>query len=225
MNSFQLKMIAIITMLIDHTAAVLIPQSEPIHLYMRMIGRIAFPIFCYLIVEGFYHTRNVKKYILRLSAFALLSEIPFDLAIYKQVFYWNHQNIYFTLAIGLIVVSGVHWVSNQYSKNTILSKLLQVLVMLAGCVAATLLKTDYMFMGVVMIVIFYQFRGKKIELIFSVLVVTMFYGIGIELLATLSLILIFLHNGEKGPSGKYFFYVFYPAHLLILYLISYGFPR
>lgn len=220
MNHFQLKMLAILTMLIDHTAAVLIPQSEPIYPIMRMIGRIAFPIFCYLIVEGFYHTRSVQKYIVRLSVFALISEIPFDLALFKTTFYWNYQNVYFTLVIGLIVVYGVHQIRNQYAKNLLLSNGLQLIVVLLGCILAILLRTDYAYMGVLMIFVFYLFRGKKLELILAVFLVTLLFGFGVEIFATCSLIPIFLYNGKKGSGGKYFFYIFYPAHLYILYLIA-----
>ena len=82
MNTYKLKLIAIITMLIDHIAAVLIPSDTMLWLVMRCIGRLAFPIFVFLLVEGFHHTRDVKKYLLRLGAFALISEVPFDLAFY-----------------------------------------------------------------------------------------------------------------------------------------------
>lgn len=224
MNSFQLKMIAIITMLIDHTAAVLISPNQPLYALMRIIGRIAFPIFCYLIVEGFYHTRSVKKYILRLSAFALISEVPFDLALFEEGFYWNYQNVYFTLAIGLIVVSGIHWIRNKYTYNAIISNLIQFIIVIGGCSIAIILRTDYSFMGVLMILVFYLYREKKQKLVLAVFVVALLFGFGIEIIATLSLIPIFLYNGEKGPSGgKYFFYVFYPAHLYILYIIETGF--
>ncbi len=100
MNSFHLKMIAIITMLIDHTAAVLIPSNTVLWLVMRCIGRLAFPIFVFLLVEGFYHTRDVKKYLLRMGAFALLSEIPFDLAFYGKVLEFTHQNIFLPYSLG-----------------------------------------------------------------------------------------------------------------------------
>jgi hypothetical protein len=95
LSSFTSKCIALSTMAIDHIGAVLLPS--PKYLLLRLIGRISFPIFCFLIVEGYYRTKNLKKYILRLFAFALISEIPYDLAFKKSFIYLNKQNIFFTL--------------------------------------------------------------------------------------------------------------------------------
>lgn len=116
-----LKWIAIITMLIDHMAVALIQngifQSNTIiltqeqwqrcyQLYwiMRYVGRIGFPIFCFLLVEGFYYTHNIKRYLFRLGIFALISEVPFDFALFQNVFYLSYQNVYFTLLIGVVTL-------------------------------------------------------------------------------------------------------------------------
>lgn len=101
--------------------------------------------------------------------------------------------------------------------------MLQLFIAVAGCLIAILLRTDYTFMGVILIVMFYGFRGKKLQLTIAVLFVTFALGGLIEGLASLSLILIFLYNNEKGPSAKYLMYAFYPVHLLILYLIRVAF--
>ena len=220
MNSFTLKLIAVITMLIDHTAHVLVSQDTPIYFLMRAAGRLAFPIFCFLIVEGFYHTRNVYKYLLRLGIFALLSEIPFDLAIHGEVFYQDYQNVYFTLFIGLGVICGLEKVRTSFTANRVFSALCQCLIVLAGCMFTVFLKTDYDAMGVILIVLFYLYRENKPALIISVLLVTIFLGGVFEGLASLSLILILLYNGERGTKVKYAFYAFYPVHLFVLYLIS-----
>lgn len=100
LNSFQLKCIAVITMIIDHTGAVLFPDN----MTLRYIGRIAFPIFCFLLVEGFFHTRDVRKYMLRLGMFAVISEIPYDLAFRDTVIEFEHQNVFFTLFIGVVMM-------------------------------------------------------------------------------------------------------------------------
>ncbi|ROR28178.1 TraX protein [Mobilisporobacter senegalensis] len=220
MNSFTLKMIAIITMLIDHTAHVLIPPDEPIYYVMRAIGRLAFPIFCFLIVEGLFHTRNVNKYMLRLGIFALISEIPFDLAIKGEPFYEYYQSVYFTLLIGLAVIYGLHKIKIHFPSNLPVSIILQLIVILAGCILAILLKTDYNAMGVILILAFYLFREKKLFLILSVLFVTIVIGGRFEGIASFSLIFILLYNGLRGPKVKYLFYAFYPVHLLCLYLIA-----
>ena len=95
-KTFLLKWIAIISMLIDHIGAVLFPWCE----WMRIVGRLAFPIFAYLLVEGFVYTKDVKKYLVRLGLFALISEIPFDLAFFGTVFAPVHQNVFFELFCG-----------------------------------------------------------------------------------------------------------------------------
>lgn len=223
MNNFTLKIIAMVIMLIDHSAVALLAMSDPRYLPMRMVGRIAFPIFCFLLVEGYFHTRSPKKYILRLAAFALISELPFDLALFGGKFELAHQNVFFTLAIGLAVVYGIDTVYKKYASNMAMVNMLQLFIAVAGCLIAILLRTDYTFMGVILIVMFYGFRGKKLQLTIAVLFVTFALGGLIEGLASLSLILIFLYNNEKGPSAKYLMYAFYPVHLLILYLIRVAF--
>ena len=103
LNSYQLKCIAIITMLIDHIGAVLFPEN----LVLRYIGRISFPIFCFLLAEGFYHTKNVKKYMMRLAVFAVLSEIPYDLAFRNTYIEFTRQNVFFTLLIGVVMMYAI----------------------------------------------------------------------------------------------------------------------
>ncbi len=228
-SSGGLKLIAIITMLIDHIGAAvfemaLIPQSYTggitsayilytnIDLALRLIGRIAFPIFCFLIVEGFYHTRSVKRYALRLAVFALLSEIPFDLAFHHQVFYWGYQSVYITLLIGLLVITGMSYCRGK--------KIWQILIPAAGIALAFLLRTDYYGFGVLLIVFFYAFREMKIARILSCALNFIALG-GLEPAALISFIPIHFYNGKKGPAiNKYVFYAFYPVHLLILYLIA-----
>lgn len=138
LDSFTLKIIALVTMIIDHTGAVLFPQY-PI---LRIIGRISFPIFAFLAAEGFYHTRNVKKYMLRLAGFAVLSEVPFDIVFYGKFFEPAHQNIFFTLLLGVMLM---YFYGSQYS-----------LASKAGCVILLLLagdffRTDYGAWGILMI--------------------------------------------------------------------------
>lgn len=113
MSGTTLKWIAVISMLIDHTAEVLInhnaaltdPIWAQIYVLMRGIGRIAFPIYAFLLVEGFLHTRDVKKYLARMLTFAVVSEIPFDLAVFHTPFYWGYQNVFFTLFLGLLALA------------------------------------------------------------------------------------------------------------------------
>lgn len=205
LNSFCLKWIAMLTMLVDHVGAVLFPYQ----MTFRIIGRLAFPIYCFLLVEGAVHTSNWKKYLGRLLIFALISEIPFDLAFRGRIFDWSSQNVFFTLAFGLAAV-------------LILKEWKYTLVSWAGAVllafAAELLKTDYGGGGVIIILIFYLMREHIIaKAVCFGAEILVGYG-GLESYALFSLFPILCYNGKKGPGGlKYLFYIFYPAHLLLLY--------
>lgn len=201
-----LKIIAIVSMLIDHTAAVLLTGSENYMLY-RSIGRLAFPIFCFLLVEGYIHTHDVKKYAIRLAVFALISEIPFDLAFSGKIVNIGGQNVFFTLLIGLAVLYAM----NQTKKTT--GKLLAAVL---GMLAAGILQTDYSWIGVAAIVVLYQTRANRMWQ--SLAGAFMFFW---EPQAIVAFLPIYFYNGKRGISMKYFFYIFYPAHLLVLTVLRY----
>lgn len=207
LNGFTLKWIAMVTMLIDHAGAVLLPQM----LELRIIGRLAFPIYCFLLVEGAVYTSNWKKYLGRLFAFALISEIPFDLALRGQLVDIYAQNVFFTLAFGLLAI-----VLFQQLKNRALAWGAALLLVLG----AEFLQTDYGGGGVIMILVFYLFREQVlIKAAALIMEITVGFG-GLENYAVFALVPILCYNGKKGPGGwKYLFYVFYPAHLLVLYLL------
>lgn len=222
MSGYSLKLIAMITMLIDHITAVLIPYSSGFYMIGRSIGRLSFPIYCFLIVEGFKHTRDVKKYLARLLIFAFVSEIPFDLAFYSPVRsafdYFQHQNIFFTLFIGLLVISVIDYLNRYFTKNYYLNC---ILILLLGCLLAHLLKTDYSYVGVLMIWAFYQFKDNKQVLIVVLILLNMLLGFP-QILGVFSLVFIEQYNGKKGKqANRYLFYGFYPIHLMILFIIKY----
>lgn len=307
------KIIAVVAMLIDHIGAALLTRmlivnglfevsesgdlnrmmqwiTENAGLYygmmaMRMIGRLGFPIFCFLLVEGFQKTRNVKKYALRLGLFALISEIPFDLACSGKVLEFGYQNVYFTLFIGILTLCAFDFFSRHD-----FGKALQVLLTAAGIlllplygalvvrsisgglglagqgagtvlfagayivfliamlvvwavyrnkkgsdsawrmcadmaaltiamIAADILSTDYSGMGVLTIAVMYLFRKRKVISMLSGCIVLTIMSIS-EITAFFALIPIALYNGERGLKMKYFFYAFYPVHLLIIWLIA-----
>lgn len=258
------KMVAIITMLIDHIAAVVLTRmlidrgmmdimndeaaatafmAENWGLLfgmfaMRLIGRLGFPIFCYLLVEGFYHTSNVWKYALRLGIFALISEIPFNLALNGSLSDWNHQNVFFTLAIGLLVLIGLK-TTEDFAKKLLATKsralvltiqaAANILIMVAGYLLADYLKTDYAGMGVMTIVVMYLVRrvgkfadsrkNRVLAMGAGCLLLTVMSFI--EITAFFALIPAALYNNERGWKMKYFFYAFYPVHLFLLWLICY----
>ncbi|MBQ8559306.1 MAG: hypothetical protein IJ439_04910 [Tyzzerella sp.] len=205
-NTFTLKMIAIVSMLIDHIGAVLFPQYE----IFRILGRLAFPIFAYTLVEGFMHTHDVKKYMLRLGALALISEIPFDLAFNGAILEFGHQNVFFTLFLGILMLYLALRAPTNWQR---------VITIVAMLVLADLLRTDYSSMGLLMIFWFYQFRENKLVKYIGIALVNVLCMGGIQIYAILSLIPIALHNGEQGRKCKAFFYGFYPVHLLVLYFI------
>ena len=223
MNTFALKMIGIIAMLIDHIGAVFIPGDLPIYWVFRGIGRLAFPIFAFLIVEGFFHTKDFKKYLSRLGVFALVSEIPFDMAFHGTPLEFTSQNIFFTLFLGLVLINCMNIIMQKYSKKNFQSAFFNGLITLGFCILAIWLRTDYHYAGILLIAGFYLFRGNKIMTGISIFTVTGYLLGWFSGLATLSMIFIGFYNGKKGRDAKYLFYIFYPGHLLLLYLFNHLF--
>ncbi|MDO5155644.1 MAG: TraX family protein [Eubacteriales bacterium] len=210
-DSFTLKMIAIITMLIDHIGYTCIPMGTSQYTVFRAIGRIAFPIFCFLIVEGFYHTRSHLNYLIRLAIFAILSEIPFDLAFRHTMFDWGSQNVFFTLMLGLLSLFCLEEINNRRVF------VIPLVLIWAG---AYFIQCDYGLGGVLLIDMFYHARKTPIiRAILAALLLYLFFG-KFELWGLIAIPLIMLYNGKKGPSIKMLFYWFYPVHLMILYLIN-----
>lgn len=264
-TGYHLKLIALITMLIDHIAAVVIwrvyvasfaitasmqisdgigdkivvwvannqDMVYSVYEMMRYIGRMAFPIYCFLLVEGFLHTRSVKKYAMRLFLFALVSEIPFDLALTGT--WWNTQysNVFFTLIIGLLMIWALSYVEKFYEfwKEKNWDKFLGnlILVVTGGFVAIVLggfadivLKTDYGMAGVFAIGVIYMLRNfKEAGFAMSILLLSVMSSSS-EILALLMLIPLMRYNGARGKNTKYLFYAFYPVHLFVLALICIG---
>lgn len=236
-----LKLIAVFTMLIDHVGAAILGRYVMLSGYMdllsttdinvinqwlvenatlyyaytvtRMIGRVAFPIFCFLMVEGFLRTRDVKKYAMRLGTFALISEIPFDLAFSAKVLEFKYQNVYFTLLFGLLTLMAFDYISKM-QKAQFVKVLLWAAALAVGAGVAELLHTDYGAIGVVSILVLYVFRKNKVWQIVSGCLVFLW-----ELTAPFAFIPIGFYNGKRGLKLKYFFYAFYPLHLAIIYIV------
>jgi hypothetical protein len=217
MTANRLKVLACFTMLIDHIGAVLFDD----YIIFRIIGRISFPIFAFLIVEGYMHTSNIYKYLLRLFTFALISEIPFDLAFYNQVGF-VHQNVFFTLFLGLL---ALHLYETLRGKDDSIAKFV---VFIIG-VIAIILRTDYMIYGILMIFSLYLYKNniKKsfllVALINGLMVLSNWlvgftnFRSSIQIFALISLIFIYYYNNQRGKKIKYIFYLFYPVHLMLIY--------
>ncbi len=215
-----LKLIAIFCMFLDHVGKVLLDHPalagsasgteaflSSCRLAMDGIGRISFPVFCFFLTEGFLHTRSKKKYFLRLLIFSLLSEIPFDLAFSRTIWQPEHQNVLFTFLFGFLLIwEWEHFKGRWY---------LQISLAALAAAAAWFLKTDYGVYGILLIFVLYLLHG------FPVLQCTggallMSY----EWPSVFGFLLLSLYSGKRGRQKKYFFYIFYPAHLLLLYLLS-----
>lgn len=211
MNVFILKLIALTTMIIDHYGAIF--QSNL--MIFRIIGRLAFPIYCFLLVEGYFHTSDVKKYGKRLIIFALISEIPFDLAFYNKIGF-VHQNIFFTLFIGLV---AIHLLENKEFNKSI--------IIISACILAIILSVDYNAMGIIYILAFYYSRNydrlKKLKNVGVVMLVVNFISSIVQQFSLLALPIIYSYNGQLGPKNKILqicFYAAYPLHLLIFSILK-----
>lgn len=231
LSGSTLKLIAIITMFIDHIGAVIVErmlyvtgntgsftyeQMQNLDTILRSIGRIGFPLFCFLLVEGFLHTRNLGKYALRLLVFAVVSELPFNLAFTGQLFFAGYQNVFFTLFIGLITMWGCRMIEEKTHFHIVLQYGGCLLVVVAGAYLAELMQTDYAGIGVLCIMALYLFRKNRLLQALAGAVSFCW-----EIPAPLAFVPVAFYNGKRGLKMKYFFYVFYPAHLLVLYLIAY----
>ena len=235
-NSNGLKILAMFLMLIDHIGAVIFTENQ----ILRSIGRLSFPIFAFLIVEGFFHTKDLSKYIKRLFIFGIIAEIPYDLAFYNTAFYPYGQNIMFTLLLGLLCI---HEFEKTRDNTDIKLELLTTLKIVSYCVLSIIGFVDYGISGVFTIIVFYVFRTGKFYKIGQLIALTILHAIytssavininilslpisfHIQALAILALPLIWLYNGKKGTKNKvlqYIFYAFYPVHLIVLCLIRLG---
>ena len=206
-NTFTLKVIALLAMLCDHLGHALFPEL----IILRIIGRISFPIFAYVLVEGFYYTRDVNKYMLRLGVIALLSEIPFDLMASQKILEFGHQNVFFTLFLGILML---------YLMSRMVNPLLQFAYAGIAMMAAEFLKTDYRYFGILIILWFYYWRSNKWVKYLGVAAIMLLFKGWTGYFTALALVPIALHNGKRGPNLKWIFYIFYPAHALVIGLLS-----
>ena len=228
-NANQLRGLAMFLMLLDHLWATLIPGN----IWMTYLGRLAFPIFAFQISEGFSHTSDRKRYAKRLFLFGLIAEVPFDLIYGGTVLYPFHQNVMFTLLLGLLACCAIDRARRERTARAVLRGALSV----AGLFLLSLVgMVDYGWKGVVTVVAFYLLRDFPLAWLAQIaalvlLNIVLFKGQTIPLLgwdfptqgfAVLALLPIWLYNGRRGGGGKTLqtaFYAFYPVHVLVLYLL------
>ena len=235
LSAAALHILAMAFMLMDHLWATLLPAQE----WLTCVGRIAFPIFAFMAVEGYFHTHNLKKYLLRMLIFAVISEVPFDLMYGGTWFYPVHQNVIWTLMMGL---AGIHLMETvRKKKRTFVYILVSAIIVILGGLLGTLSMVDYYGIGVLTVFIFYFFRGRKwwcllgqmlalywvnVELLGGLMYPIRLFGMEFELcqqgLALLALLPIWLYRGRQGYHSKpfqYFCYAFYPIHMLVIVLV------
>lgn len=226
-----LKIIAVVSMFLDHIGAAILENqavwaalgadlmspelyNDPAltgvmiaDLFLRGIGRIAFPIFCFLLVEGFLHTKSLSRYLRRMALFAVVAEVPFDLAFCSTPLDWSYQNVFFTLFLGLLAIAAL----GRFGDRSVVGFLLAL-----GCAGvAQLIYADYGAFGVVLIIILYLFRDRRLTR-----TVVGCIAVCWELTAPLAFLFIEMYNGQRGKRNlQYFFYLFYPCHILLLYLV------
>lgn len=218
MTIFIIKIIAAVTMVLDHIKYVYPPSINFITLYL---GRISFPLFAFLLTEGYVHTKNLKKYYGRLILFGIISQIPF-MMFRKYVGNWLMLNIMFTLLLGLLAITVFDKIKKKYISVPII-----VLIIYCG----KLFSVDYGWYGVLLIFVLYLFKNSKILLSFfyTAIVLLHYYLYGLLNLENIyniiftifPLIIILLYNGKEGKKIKYFYYLFYPVHIIILNIIGY----
>jgi len=217
-----LKLIACVTMLLDHIGATMVPRWT-----LRIIGRVAFPIFCFLLAEGAHYTRSPKKYALRLATGVLLAEPAFDLALFGG-WTWRYQSVMVTMLLGYLALWAMGKCRNVF---------LKCLTLLPFSLLAEILMTDYGGAGVLLIGLFGITRGQPYAVLWQLLGMALICGylipgaiiriggtpVAIELFALLALIPISLYSGRKITGSKavqWGFYLFYPLHLWLLYALQ-----
>ncbi|MDE5700117.1 MAG: conjugal transfer protein TraX [Lachnospiraceae bacterium] len=234
-RSTGLHILAMVLMLCDHSWAMLFPSAE----WLTCVGRIAYPIFAFMIVEGFFHTHNLRRYLLRLLIWALVSEIPFDLMYASTPFFPYHQNVLWTFLLSLLIISLIE--RCRLRLKPVLTVLISAGLAAAGFLIGYMTMVDYYGIGVLTVLTFYAFRKRtwtnrllqflclyvlNVKLLGGYYYEISVFGLTIEIvqqgLALFALIPIWLYQGKQGFHSKafqYFCYAFYPAHMLLLFVV------
>ena len=236
-SSFTLHVLAMGLMLCDHAWAILFPSQE----WLTCIGRIAFPIFAFMIVEGYTHTHDLRRYMLRILLWACLSEIPFNMMYGGSVIYPYHQNVLWTFLGSLLLIILIGRCRMHFNK--VLATVLSVGIIILGFILGYATMVDYYGIGILTVLAFYFFRGQtwkmriiqficlyilNVKLLGGYCYVFHIFGHDIEFvqqgLAMISLIPIWLYQGRQGFHNKIFqyaCYAFYPIHIIILIFLQY----
>ena len=224
LSNFDLKLIAIITMTIDHIGVVF---GTPFYNLLRAVGRLSFPIFAFLLTEGYVHTKSFSKYFLRLLVLALISEVIYDYVFFGSFIYRGANNIFFTLALGLLtlfLLDKSKGLIKRYFKDKvdlfIILPITYLLIIVIMGLMGEFLNVSYGMLGILVISFFYLFKTNFPLVVISVTLSTLILGEGMQYFSLFSLILIYFYNQKLGMKCKLFFYLYYPLHILVLGFIK-----
>lgn len=235
LSSSTLHILAMGLMLCDHMWAALFPAAE----WLTCLGRLAYPIFAFMLVEGYTHTRGLRRYLLRMLLWACLSEVPFDLMYGGTAFYPYHQNVLWTFLLSLLLMALADKCRARF--QPVPAALLSAGIALLGFVLGYVLMLDYYGVGVLTVLLFYFLRERNwksraiqllgmyllnVELLGGYCYIVKLFGYEVEIvqqgLALLALIPIWLYQGRQGfhtRAFRYVCYAFYPVHMLALVLV------
>ena len=224
LSNFDLKLIAIITMTIDHIGVVF---GTPFYNLLRAVGRLSFPIFAFLLTEGYVHTKSFSKYFLRLLVLAVISEVIYDYVFFDSFIYIDANNIFFTLALGLLtlfLLDKSKGLIKRYFKDkvdlVIILPITYLLIIVIMGLMGEFLNFSYGMLGILVISFFYLFKDNFALIVISVSLSTLILGEGMQYFSVFSLILIYFYNKKLGKKSKLFFYLYYPLHILVLGVIK-----
>lgn len=220
LSNNSLKIIAMVSMFIDHVGFILFPQ----HQIFRIIGRIAFPIFAYMIAEGCFYTRNRKKYLMLIACLGIVCQLVSTIATGSL-----YQNILITFSLAIAVIFAIdNFLKNKKTPSFLLMAFTVAGVIFISYVAPVIFesygfKVDYGIWGILLPVFVYFSPTKTLKIFFTTLILAIrIFLVGkLQLFALLAIPFLVLYNGKRGKlKMKYVFYIFYPAHLAILHLIN-----
>lgn len=222
MSSFALRLFALLAMFIDHVGLALFPRIG----LFRCVGRLAFPLYCFLLVQGYVHTRSLRAYCRRLLLLAILSEIPFDMLIFGRIASGMEQNVLFSLLLGLTAV----WTMDRYSHEPIKALMGTLLVFMTAMLA----RVSYGWLGIALCLSFYRAGDHRAKRVLYIVLLEALYCLSlmlsgvtiswvlVSLCAMLCAIPAYLYNGKPGVRNKFvsfLFYAAYPLHIIALLIV------
>jgi len=216
-SNFEIKLIAMLCMFADHLGKIIMLDSESFQTVCSAAGSIAFPLFAFLLTEGFVHTKNIKLYALRLLGFGIISEIPFDLYFNNTLIEFKSNNVMFTLFLGLICL----YVFNIFEKKDKRYLGLAVIAVSLILLQNVLNVFDYGVSGLLAILIMYFFKDRPhMAYVVAVLAISLMNPSSVNFFALVGMLFVVNYNKEIGKNIKYIAYFFYPVHLILLYLLK-----